>query len=228
MFSVYGIAGRMFRGSLEELGRVPGVRASARSRRIDPLGLDAQDHADRRFADVLDATTHQAPPTDIPHRVALAAYGEVSKPPPKRHPLATVADIMSHDVITVPDSATIEQAWGQLNLRGVAQAPVVTAQGVLVGLLTRAELARAEHLPKADAHALVWRAFLAQNVQDLMWTPVPSVSADTDIRRLARVLLDTGLPGLPVVDEAGAVRGFVSRTDILRAVVADPPLDLWG
>jgi len=74
---------------------------------------------------------------------------------------------------------------------------------------------------------LVWRAFLAQSVQDVMWTPVPSVAADTDIRRLARVLLDTGLPGLPVVDEAGAVRGFVSRSDILRAVVADPPLDLW-
>jgi CBS-domain-containing membrane protein len=41
------------------------------------------------------------------------------------------------------------------------------------------------------------------------------------------VLLDTGLPGLPVVDDAGQVIGFVSRSDVLRAVVADPPLDLW-
>ena len=48
-----------------------------------------------------------------------------------------------------------------------------------------------------------------------------------NIRRVARVLLDTGLPGLPVVDEQGMVTGFVSRSDILRAVVADPPLDLW-
>jgi CBS domain containing-hemolysin-like protein len=30
-----------------------------------------------------------------------------------------------------------------------------------------------------------------------------------------------------VVDEPGVVIAFVSRTDILRAVVADPPLDLW-
>jgi CBS domain-containing protein len=64
-------------------------------------------------------------------------------------------------------------------------------------------------------------------VIDVMWTPVPSVAADTDIRRVARVLLDTGLPGLPVVEDAGKVVGFVSRSDILRAVVADPPLDLW-
>jgi len=53
------------------------------------------------------------------------------------------------------------------------------------------------------------------------------VLAETDIRRVARVLLDIGLPGLPVVNDAGQVIGFVSRSDILRAVVADPPLDLW-
>jgi CBS domain-containing protein len=74
---------------------------------------------------------------------------------------------------------------------------------------------------------MAWQALLAQRVSDLMWTPVPSVAPETDIRRLARVLLDTGLPGLPVVNEQDGVMGFVSRTDILRAVVADPPLDLW-
>ena len=38
----------------------------------------------------------------------------------------------------------------------------------------------------------------------------------------------TGLPGLPVTDDAGVLSGFISRTDILRAVAADPPLDLWS
>jgi CBS domain-containing protein len=69
---------------------------------------------------------------------------------------------------------------------------------------------------------------MAQSVLDVMSSPVPSVSADTDLRRVARVLLDTGLPGLAVVDEQGQVTGFVARSDILRAVVTDPPLDLWG
>jgi len=227
MFSVYGTAGQIFRGSLEELGKVAGIRRAARTRRIEALGLDAQDHSPLRFADVLNSPAHEALATDIAHRAALAAYGEVRKPAQTRQPLTRVADIMSLEVVTVPDTLTIEGAWALLNQHGIAQAPVVSAEGVLVGLLTRAELTRAEHLPQADAHALVWRAFLAQSVQEVMWTPVPSVAADTDIRRLARVLLDIGLPGLPVVDEAGAVRGFVSRSDILRAVVADPPLDLW-
>jgi CBS domain-containing protein len=98
---------------------------------------------------------------------------------------------------------------------------------VLVGLLSRADLMRADRLPGPDSHALVWKALLAQGVADIMWTPVPSVGPETEIRRVARVLLDTGLPGLAVIDEGGLVIGFVSRSDILRAVVADPPLDLW-
>jgi CBS domain-containing protein len=31
-----------------------------------------------------------------------------------------------------------------------------------------------------------------------------------------------------VVDDNGTLTGFVSRTDILRAVANDPPLDVWG
>ena len=61
-----------------------------------------------------------------------------------------------------------------------------------------------------------------------MVSPIPTVSPDTGLRRLASVLLDTGLPGLPVTDEYGSLVGFISRTDILRAVAADPPLDLWS
>jgi len=45
---------------------------------------------------------------------------------------------------------------------------------------------------------------------------------------VATVLLETGLPGLPVTDDTGRPVGFISRTDILRAVAADPPLDLWS
>jgi CBS-domain-containing membrane protein len=138
-----------------------------------------------------------------------------------------VRDIMIPGAITLTEDASVAQAWDLLSAHQLGQAPVVDPNGILVGLLTRAELMRPDRLPGVHSHALVWQALLLQSVADLMWTPVPSVAPDTDIRRLARVLLDSGLPGLPVVDDAGRVMAFVSRTDILRAVVADPPLDLW-
>ena len=48
------------------------------------------------------------------------------------------------------------------------------------------------------------------------------------MRRVARALLDSGLPGLPVVTDEGQVSGFVSRTDVLRIALKDAGLDVWG
>ena len=226
MFSVYGVAGQLFRGSMEQLRQVKGVGAIARSNAIQAMGRDGRDPAaDSAYAGL----AQQSAPSDVVHRSALAAYAESQKAvPQQRHPLKLVDALMSRTVITLLDTATVQQAWQTLAEQGVGQAPVLNAAGTLVGLLSRADLLRPERLPTPDSHALVWRALLTQSVQDIMWTPVPSVAPDTDIRRVARVLLDTGLPGLPVVDEQGGVIGFVSRSDILQAVVTDPPLDLWG
>lgn len=222
MFSVYGKAGRMFRGSMEELRQVGPISRTARTHAVAAVGLDPQDQNPARLANVVPQV-----PSDVAHRTALAAYEQTRNPGLPRHPLTRVDAVMSSPAVTISDPSTVEQAWQVLSQHHLGQAPVVTAGGRLIGLITRADLMRPERLPGPDSHALVWRALLMQSVADIMWTPVPSVSADTDIRRVARVLLDSGLPGLPVVDDDGRVTGFVSRSDILRAVVADPPLDLW-
>jgi CBS domain-containing protein len=222
MFSVYGKAGRVFRGSMEELRQVGPVSRTARSHVVAPVGLDPRDQNPLHYPDPA-----AKPGTDPVHRTALAAYEQTLKPGLPRQPLTRVDAVMSSPVTTVLDTANVEKAWQVLSKNHLGQAPVVTENGTLVGLISRADLMAPERMPNPDSHALVWRALLMQLVVDVMWTPVPSVSPDTDIRRVARVLLDTGLPGLPVVDDEGKVTGFVSRSDILRAVVADPPLDLW-
>lgn len=222
MFSVYGRAGRIFRGSMDELRKIAAVSASARARRMLPMGQDAHDVAHP----VVDAVYTSA--QDIAHRSAMVAYTLTAREQAHRHPLTRVKHIMTQPVITLPNTANVGDAWALLTERGVGQAPVVNADHVLEGLLTRSGLGHPDRLPGPQMHVLEWRAILAQRVVDVMWTPVPGVSVDTDIRHLARVLLDTDLPGLPVVDDFGLVIGFVSRTDILRAVVADPPLDLWS
>lgn len=223
MFSVYGIGGQLFRGSMEQLRQIGGVSAAARTNAIQAVGRDGRDAASSAFAGLA-----QAAPSDETHRSALAAYAQTQKVVLPRHPLSRVDDLMSRSVITLPDSATVLEAWQMLARHGVGQAPVVNRAATLVGLLSRADLLSPERLPRPDSNATVWRALLAQSVSDIMRTPVPSVATDTDIRHVARVLLDAGLPGLAVVDTQGVVIGFISRSDILRAVVTDPPLDLWG
>jgi CBS domain-containing protein len=49
----------------------------------------------------------------------------------------------------------------------------------------------------------------------------------TDIRRIAAAMLAHRIDGVPVTGEQGRLVGYLSRSDILRAVVPDPPLSLW-
>jgi CBS domain-containing protein len=228
MFFVYGTSGQLFRGSMEQLRQIRGVGSLARTRRVEALGRDGQDASEDAAAPAL--TFHEAAARgfDSSRPAPLSAYLQTQQGTAQRRPLSLVADVMSRQPITLPDSATVLQAWQRLTDRGVGQAPVLNGEGHLVGLLTRADLLQPQQLSDPVRHAQAWQTLLARPVTDIMASPVPSVSPESDIRRVAQVLLDTGLPGLPVVDEQGRVSGFISRSDILRAVVTDPPLDLWG
>lgn len=230
MFSVYGVTGRQFTGSAEQLRQIERVNAAARVRRIDPNEevLPERVSADPALAPSPDATAVPAAGTTAATRTALAAYAQSSAAETQRQPLTRVAEIMHTPAFTLPESTPVLQAWKLLAYHGHAQAPVVSASGMLVGLLLLADLLRAERLALPELAPEHWAALMAQPIGELMWTPVPSTSADTEIRRVAGVLHEDGLPGLPVVDDAGAVIGFVSRSDIVRAVAHDPPLDLWG
>lgn len=217
MFSLFGTQGRLFSGSLEELHGVPALR------RVRRPAADVRDFRDSVHPDL--ATPE---PGDERHRSALAAYAQSRQPVHTRQPVTRVHDLMSRGVVSVLADGTVAQAWQTLADRELGQAPVLDAAGQLVGLLSFAELLRPGHLPVDDAGLPVLRALLAQRVQDVMWTPVPAVEPQTDIRRVARLMLDIGLQGLPVTEVSGPLCGFIARRDIVRAVVNDPPLDLWG
>lgn len=224
MFAIYGTSGQIFYGPFEELRQ---VARTLRTAAIKPLSP-----AHERVPFALPGLAgeggggHAAPRPATGQ--ALQAYAQVQQPAPTRHPLSRVVDIMSSEPQLLLDSSTVWDGLRFLVDRGVGQAPVVNAAGQLVGLLTRAQLFQPEHLPDPEASPLVWRARSQQPVSEWMVSPVPSVEPDTDIRRLASALLDLGLPGLPVVSPQGQVIGFVSRSDILKAVAHDPPLDLWA
>lgn len=54
-------------------------------------------------------------------------------------------------------------------------------------------------------------------VRDVMQHQVITVEPDLTVRELAQRLLDHGISGAPVVDEAGRAVGVVSATDVMRA-----------
>ena len=52
--------------------------------------------------------------------------------------------------------------------------------------------------------------------QDIMTTPVNTISPDASVEDAATVMVSNRSNPLPVVDESGKMIGIISRTDILR------------
>ena len=231
MFFVFGPSGQMYRGGPENLAQISSVRRVQRPQALRTRALDVPGEPVPVFpAPPHAATAEAATPAVVNLRLqdAVSAYAQTEQGPPQaRQPLTRVSDVMTRGALSVQPDARVNDAWQTLAEHKVAQAPVVDVLGRVIGLLVRADMAPLDLLPEPGA---VKQAIdLARRpVADMMVSPVPTVSPDTELRRVAAVLLDTGLPGLPVTDEAGVLSGFSSRTDILRAVAADPPLDLWS
>ena len=54
-----------------------------------------------------------------------------------------------------------------------------------------------------------------QQAQDIMTTPVITVTLDTDLKKLAQLLTGKRISGVPVVDDDDILQGIVTETDLL-------------
>ncbi len=225
MFTVYGLAGRVVSGDIEQLARSDAVQALARVRAAAAVGRGAE-VAGAALQPVQGGLPSSPEARPVVVRQALAQYEGT---PDREHPLSRVRAVMSSPAFCLSAGMSIDEAWQALQRRGLGQAPVLSTQGRLVGLLLRGELLPPSLMGAADLpNPWHWQHLLTETVEQHMLSPVPGASPQTSLRQLARLLLDLRLPGLPVVDEAGGVTGFVSRSDLLKALAHEPPLDLWG
>lgn len=87
---------------------------------------------------------------------------------------ATAGDIMTRDVVTVTEEVTVEHAAYLLESHNVRRLPVVQ-DGVLVGILSRADLLRALVSPAAETSDDAIRAAVATEIHRLPWADAPYV-----------------------------------------------------
>ncbi|HUU34221.1 MAG TPA: CBS domain-containing protein, partial [Vicinamibacterales bacterium] len=161
---------------------------------------------------------------DKRYHAAAAAYAATVRATPERGPIYHAYQVMTRQVFTLPARTRVDAAWTALVGRGVGQAPIVNEQRQIVGLVSRAHLL---HVLNEEGGRL--RDVLNRTVVDVMDTPVVTADPVADVRRVALVMLEYHQAAVPVVDEQTSVLvGIVSRADILRCVVTDPPLTLWA
>ncbi|MDP1525107.1 MAG: CBS domain-containing protein [Rhodocyclaceae bacterium] len=206
MFSVYGVTGQVFTGTLEAMDR---VHRLARARSVRAIDQDGDEFG------VEAVVAH-------PSQEAVRAYRNMLPEDLERGPLVHAGQVMSRPVVTVRDDATAAEAWRILHEQHVRQAPVLDAGGNLIGIVSERDLLTAIDV---DGGEVIEN--LRRRVRDVMTTPVVAAAPVTDIRRVAAAMLTGGVDGVPVVGEDDQLLGFVSRSDVLRAVIQDPPLSLW-
>jgi len=162
MFSVYGVTGQSFRGSLEKLIAVPGLSSARRSRGINQEGeeLGPEMRVFRRDNQ-----------EDGQYQKAAQAYRQMLRVSTERAPILHAYQLMSRDVLTLRPDARVDDAWRQLAARGLGQAPVLDKTLRLAGLVSVQDL-----LMVINVEGDKVRDILSRSVADVMTSPV--VSAD--------------------------------------------------
>ena len=222
MFAVYGLSGPIYQGKLEDLGPLPPVLRRGFATPIRRIG---EQNARRRLVrgEVLPGPTEPSEAVANPGEQAVHAYEQMLPQSLERGPLYHASQIMQTEVITVHADDDVARAWRLLVEHQIHQAPVLDDAGHLVGIVSDRNL-----LTSLNVDAGEVRDVLSRRVADVMSTPVVAAMPTPDIRRIAQVMLERIVAGVPIVNETGALLGFISRSDILQAVVTDPPLSVWS
>ena len=137
-----------------------------------------------------------------------------------------VDEIMSRDVVTVSPALSIKDVAETLRSHRISGAPVVTGNGVLIGVVSEGDIVakacgvladtgeRANWLFGSDESDELKRT--AQTAADAMSLPPITIGPQKSVAEAARLLVTHGVNRLPVVAD-GHIVGIVTRADIVRA-----------
>jgi CBS-domain-containing membrane protein len=141
----------------------------------------------------------------------------------------TCATIMTRRVLTVAPGTTQRDAARLLERRGLRVLPVVSPDGRLEGIVTRADLGLAcEHARRpalAAVHGVCVSAARQQcaTVRESMTASVIAIDSAASLEQLLHLYTATGHHHIPVLDARRRVVGIVTTTDIAGRLGWMPP-----
>jgi len=145
------------------------------------------------------------------------------------------SQVMTRSVVTVPADATVYAAADILLGSRISAAPVIDADGRMVGIVSEADLMNRPETGTMPARSWLQRllgdeARLARDyvrshshhVADVMTRKVVTADERTPLEDIARLMEVHGIKRLPVVHD-GKVVGIVSRANLLQGLLAREP-----
>ncbi|MBL6614169.1 MAG: CBS domain-containing protein [Reyranella sp.] len=145
-------------------------------------------------------------------------------------------DVMTRDVVCIGIKESIFDAAEVLLGAGVSAAPVVDGKGLVIGIVSEADLLRRAEIGTAPARKSWLARLLASDaaaahefvsahtrkVSDVMTRTVVTTSEDAMLADVVDLMEQHNVKRIPVVRD-GKLLGIVSRSDILEALLSREP-----
>lgn len=147
--------------------------------------------------------------------------------------MLTAQDIMTREVITINESATVRELAALLLTSNISGAPVVDDSGTVIGVVTESDLIfqnKKVHLPAAFAilDAFVFlespgkmeqelKKMAGARVGDICSRKLVAVTPETGLDELATLMAEKKIHTLPVMVEGNLV-GVIGKSDIIRTI----------
>ena len=147
-----------------------------------------------------------------------------------------VKDIMTRELITVSPETEITKAAKILLENRINGVPVIDPFGRLVGVLTQSDLvAQQKGIPVPSVFTLLesyipltsikridkeMQKIAALTVKEAMTLEPVTVSPETDIEEVAKLMVDNKYHTLPVVEDDKVV-GVVGKEDVLKTLLSE-------
>ncbi len=125
-----------------------------------------------------------------------------------RESVLRVVDVMTHGVATITSGTPLPEAALQLSSARVSGAPVVSARGRPLGMVTHADMLDPRHV------------VAGATVDDAMTRVLFAVRRSDPAMAAAKLMVAQNIHRVVVVDDDGTLVGILSTMDMMRALVS--------
>ena len=119
-------------------------------------------------------------------------------------PVYHVKDIMTKEVFYIDNKSSIKEAYDLLFQKKIAQIPVISFGKKIVGMISKKIIL---NLIMADIENI--QNVLDRKIEDVSLPEIITAEPISDIRRVAKVMIDFKLDAIPIVDEEGILRKII-------------------
>ncbi len=212
MFAIYNKNGLSFRSTIDNLYDLSNVDSLAKVRNNVEEGLP-KDHSEKRKKKFFEGKSEEE---------ILQTYRKIANINNSEQ-IFQIKDLMTKDVITLNKNNTLREAYDIMDNNKIKQIPIMSSSNRVIGLLTQRMI-----LDLFVNDIEYAKNNINKNLEILNFKEVLASDPVSDIRRVAKVMIDFNLPAIPVVDQNDNLQGIVSKTNILKAVANFPALQIWS